>query len=142
MSDILQTNITVNVRNVNYTFRMPTIKYDIEMGYKATDIRRRSDPSGFGDMGSAGPSGANFAWYCAIMELYLVASDDEWPWSKNTVGKPAVQFENFPLNKTTTLYEVGRAFEDTFQKFRDDGDTNVVTAGTEAVAGVKDPGTP
>ena len=53
MSDALQGTFEVEVDGETYVFRKPSIKQDIEVGYKATDIRKRAYP----DAGGSGADG-------------------------------------------------------------------------------------
>lgn len=120
--ELLQDKFDVTVRDKRYTFRMPSIRYDMEVGYKAAEIRRSADPAGVGAWNTADYVADTFSRYCAIIELYLVAADEEWPFSPGKDGKPVVDSSRFPLKKRTTVYEIGGAFQQTFDRFCSDGD--------------------
>lgn len=135
-TDVLQTEIVVAVRGNNYTFRMPSIRFEIEMGYRANDICGRSMPEDSTPQASLlGPGNRafNFAWYCAAMELYLIRATTEWPF---TGGPGRVVSERFPLGKAQTVEEIGSAFSVELNRFRDDGSADDNANGKEAVAGV------
>lgn len=118
-ADVLQDELTVTVRETDYVFRLPTIRYDIEVAARALAIRRRADPEGGGAIYGIGEQAARLSFALAIMELYL-AGGPEWPFSPGPAGKPAVNHEKFPRNKTALVYEIGGAFEQAYERFRDE----------------------
>ena len=132
--DVLQDEITVNVRGEDYVFRIPSIKFDIEVGYRAASIRRKADPEGRGNLDALDGMAAAFAFNCALLELYLKAGP-AWCWSAGAGGKPAVDHEKFPLKAGNLVWEVGGAFRDAFERFRGEGAADDNAAGAETVAG-------
>ncbi len=135
MSDILQSTIEVEARGHKYVFRIPGIQFDIEVGYRALQVRQRAAPEGTGALDGLDYNAALFSRYCAIMELYLERSDAGWTHSPGVGGKPVVDSLLFPVSKTMTVYEIGRGFELAFARFRDDRPADGDEAGAEAVAG-------
>jgi hypothetical protein len=133
-SDVLQDELTVSVRGVDYVFRLPSIRYDIEVAGRASSIRRAADPASGGQIYGIGERAARLSFALAIMELYLKAGP-EWPFSAGPGGKPVVNHEKFPRDKTATVYEIGGAFEEAYARFCDDGTADVNRASAEALAG-------
>ena len=127
-----------NVGGETYVFRKPGIYYSIEMGYRAADVRRRAFPAGGGGFpGDFGLdySAVSFARACAITELYLERSDQEWPYSPGPDGKPLVDSSKFPPDREETVIQVGNAFEAEMARFRTRRNPDKPPAGPEAVAG-------
>ncbi len=150
MSDVLADKFTIEVDGHSYEFRIPSIRYDIETGYKAADIRRRAFPESQGALGAVDFNAVQFSRACAYLELYLVGSSTLWPYgfaddadiSKvNAANPPKVDFEKFPISAAETVLEVGYAFEQQYAQFRRPRHRNNGSAGTEVVAGIKDSGT-
>ena len=121
MADVLQETFDVTVRGKNYKFRVPSIRFDIEIGYKSAQLRRQSDPEGRGELGSVDAAATRFAWSQSVIALYLLSSDESWPFSPGPDGKPVVDPDKFPSNKINTVYELGEAFRTAYERFRDDG---------------------
>lgn len=132
--DVLQDEITVTVRGEDYVFRIPSIKFDIEVGYRAAAIRRKADPDGRGALDALDGMAAGFALNCALLELYL-ARGPAWCWSPGAGGKPVVDHEKFPIKASALVWEVGGAFRDAFERFRADGTADDNASGAETVAG-------
>lgn len=132
MSDVMQDRLTVTVNNQTYTFRIPSIKYDLEVGYKAGEIRRKAYPSEQGVLGTIDMQGVQFARYCAILELYLTSASTLWPYGydDSDMAKvdpqkpPVVDFEKFPVRKSRLVFKVGEAFETEYARFCDEGDSD------------------
>lgn len=151
MSDnVLADKFTVEVDGDTYEFKIPTIKYDIESGYRAADVRRRAFPESQGVLGAVDFNVAQFSRACAYLELYLVGASVLWPYGIDSddvtkidmANPPVVNFEKFPVSAAEAVFAVGFAFEQRYADFRRPRNTGKRSAGTEAVAGVKDPGTP
>lgn len=139
-ADVLQSEIAVTVRDEKYTFRMPSIRFEIEVGYKANDICGRSMPDNSSPQASIlGPGGRayNFAWCCAVMELYLIRATTEWPF---TDGPGKVNSDKFSFAKSQAVEEIGGAFSAELNRFRDDRPADDDTTGKKAVAGVQNTG--
>lgn len=139
-TDVLQNEVIVTVRGDKYTFRMPSIRFEMEMGYKTNDICGRAMPEGSSPTASLlGPGNRayNFAWCCAVLELYLIRATTEWPF---TDGPGRVNSDKFSFGRSQTVEEIGSAFSLELNKFRDAGSADANGAGAEAVVGVKDPG--
>ena len=136
--DPLSDTFDIKVGDETYVFRKPSIRYPIELGYRAADVRRRSYPAGGGgfpgDFGLDFDAGS-FARACAIMELYLVRSDQEWTHSPGPDGKPMVDFDKFPAEREDTVRRIGAAFEAELARFRARGNPDRPPAGAQAVAG-------
>lgn len=138
--DVTQDRITVKVRGLAYTFRVPSIQYETEIGYKTNDILARGMPQGLSPqamMLGSGQQAYSSAWSRAVMELYLVQADDPWPF---TGGPGRVESDRFPLSRHRLVQEIGGAFGDALNRFLDDGAADGNAAGQEAVAGQQDPG--
>jgi hypothetical protein len=134
--DVLQNEIVVTVRGEKYTFRMPSIRFEMEIGYRANDICGRSVPEGSSPQATLlGPGNRayNFAWCCAVMEMYLIRATTEWPF---TDGPGRVNADRFPFNKTQLVEEIGSAFGAELNRFRDDGSADQHDAGEKTVDGV------
>lgn len=151
MSDVLADRFTVDVDNQTYDFRIPSIRFDIEVGYKAADVRRRAFPEAGGALGAVDFQAVQFSRACAYLELYLIGSSTLWPYgfaddadmSKiNAANPPKVDFEKFPVSAAETLLEVGFAFEQKYAQFRRPRHPGNGSTGAEAVAGKQDPGSP
>jgi len=145
MSDVLADKFTVTVDGFDYEFKIPAITYDIAVGYRAADIRRRAFPEGMGALGSIDFNAVQFSRCCAYLELYLTGSSALWPYGvadDADLGKvdmnrpPAVDFEKFPVSAADTVLEVGYAFEQRYAQFRRPRHSDKRPAGAEAVAGV------
>jgi hypothetical protein len=134
--DVLQSEIVVTVRGEKYTFRMPSIRFEMEVGYKANDICGRAMPDNSSPTASLlGPGNRayNFAWCCAVLELYLIRATAEWPF---TDGPGRVNADKFSFGKSQVVEEIGSAFSLELNRFRDAGSANTDAAGAEVVAGV------
>ena len=133
----LQDRFDVVVEGATYTFRKPTIRYDIEVGYKSADIRNRAYPDGYGGMGGIDMQAVNFSRYCAILEMYLLSATVGWPFGitdedlkgLDTSKAPKVDFDKFPLDSADDVYAVGQAFEAAVQRFRSRGNKSGAPAG-------------
>jgi len=141
MPDVLQDTFDIEINQVTdkdgqtvtpgdtFKFKIPTIKFDIEVSYRAADVRRRAYPDSQGqyavDMASIA-----FSRSCAILEMYLVSSTVVWPYGINDgqtldpSKQPAVDFEKFPVQYTDDVYKIGEAFEQAVTRFRTRGNTN------------------
>lgn len=143
MPGLLETSFEIDVEDEKYVFRKPSIKQDIEVGYRATDIRRRAYPGEGGSAQTVDNAGYVFSVYCAYLELYLEKSSTLWPYgfedsdmSKVDFSKPPeVKFENFPPDRADSIYAVGLAFQNEVARFRKRRVVNQGSAGTEVVAG-------
>ena len=145
MSDPLSSEFDVALDGITYTFRKPGIRYTIELGYRAADVRRRAFPAGGGvlpnDFG-IDRAAVDFSRLCAILELYLVRSTVPWPFGTESVSEidwarpPKVDFEKFPPGREDTVDAVAAAFAEGLARFRKGGDTDGRPAGAEAVGGV------
>lgn len=151
MPEILQSTFDVPLDRDTYTFRIPGIKHDIEVGYRAADVRRRAYPEAMGAISTLDWQAANFARYCALLELYLVRSTSPWPYGfsdGDDIGTvdfskpPQVDFEKFPIDRADTVMELGAAFDQEVARFRRRGNPGKRPAGAEAVDGLRDPGAP
>lgn len=135
MPEPLQDRFDVVVDGDIYTFRIPTVKYDIEVGYRAADVRRRIYPEGGGMMNGLDIASVNLSRHFAQLELYLLKATAYWPfgvadgqepdWTK----APKVDFEKFPADRTDTVYRVGQAFEGEVTRFLSRGNTDQSSAG-------------
>jgi len=150
MSDVLADRFTVEVDDHAYEFKIPSIRYDIEVGYRAADIRRRAVPESGGALGAVDFQTVQFSRACAYLELYLIGASTLWPYgledddlSKiNMANPPAVNFEKFPLYAADMVMNVGVAFEQKYADFRRPRNRRQGSAGTEAMAGSENSGTP
>lgn len=118
MSGVTAQTIDVKYENETFTFRMPTIKFDVEVAYRAANIRHRAVPEGQGFAGNLDYSAIEFARCAALMELYLEKATVEWPWTSGEGGKPAVDFEKWPLDQIDSVYGIGAAFQTEMSRFR------------------------
>lgn len=144
MSDILEDRIKVPYQNATYAFRIPGIAYDLEVGYRAADIRRRYDPSGRGNLDGLDFAAARFAHCAALMELYLTEVDvvDHWPFTVGADGKPTVDHSKWPPKKASAVFAIGGAFAEKFARFCQDGPVDGQPPGEKAVDSVGNPGQP
>ena len=132
MSDPMSPTFDVVVEGETYTFRKPTIKMAIELGYKAADVRRRAFPAAGGALPNdytLDYQSIRFAQACAVMELYLTGSDQTWPFSAGTDGKPVVNFEQFPPDREDTIWKIGAGFDTEVARFRTRGNPNPTPPG-------------
>lgn len=137
----MQSSFEVVVGGDTYTFKVPTIKFDIEVGYKAADIRRRGFPEAGGGLGTVDYAVVQFSRHCAYLELYLTKATTLWPYGFETddgsqidMNKaPVVDFEKFPASCADIVVDVGAEFETQMQRFRRKRNTDKKPAGTEAV---------
>jgi len=126
MSGVLADTFDITVENETYTFRRPTIKYRMEVGARAIDIRRRSSAESIRNeqQGLLDLSADYFSRNCAVLELYLVRATTTWPYGTEDVGKidlaspPQVDFEKFPADRDATVDAVGAAFVEALARFR------------------------
>jgi hypothetical protein len=138
--DLLQSEVVVTVRGEKYTLRMPSIRFEMEVGYKTNDICSRSLPEGStagASLLGPGNRAYNFAWCCSVLELYLKKATTEWPF---TDGPGNVNSDKFPFNKSQVIEEIGSAFSLELNRFRDDRPADGKPPGAESVAGKQDPG--
>lgn len=142
MPDILSKTFDVAADGDTYTFRIPTIRFDIEVSYKAADVRRRAFPDGQGVISDADNLAYNFSRGAAYLELYLEKATATWPFSTGKDGKPVVDFESFPPHLGDKVFAVGAAFNEAYGRFRRTGNFNIPASGAETMAGQPDPGTP
>lgn len=146
----LQSTFDVVVNDDTYTFQIPTIRFDIEVGYKAADVRARAYPEGGGTLGGLDFAAANFSRYCAYIELYLRRATTLWPYGydNDDLGNvdfsrpPQVDFLKFPADRTEDVYQVGAAFDTEVGRFRQRRDRSRERAGAEVVDGSGNPGPP
>ena len=143
MSDPLASEFDVTVDRETFTFRKPGIYFQIEIGYRAADVRRRAAPATNGvlpnDFG-IDRTAAEFARCCALLELYLVRSDQAWVFSPGADGKPVVDSSKFPADREDTVWQVATAFEDEVARFRKRRNPGQPPAGAETVGGQPNPG--
>jgi len=126
-----------------YTFRKPGIRMPMELGYRAADIRRRAYPAAGGSIpGDFGldMDSVNFSRACAILELYLVRSDQTWPYTAGADGKPQVDFDKFPPDREGTVRDLGLEFEVQVSRFRARRPASTASGSAQAVAGQSNPG--
>jgi len=150
MPDILQTNFDVSLDGETYTFRIPGIKHDIEVGYRSADVRRRAYPEAMGAISTLDWQAANFARYCALIELYLVRTTNPWPYGFDPADvsqvdfekPPKVDFEKFPADRADTVMRLGDLFDQEVARFRRRGNPGGGSAGEKTVDGLRDPGAP
>jgi hypothetical protein len=146
MVDALATEFTVTVDGDQYVFKIPTIKYTMEMGARATDIRRRAYPTTEGDITRTDYIAVLFSRACAQLELYLVRASVAWPYGFDDTTQidpntpPVVDFEKFPFWATDTIERIGEAFNNEVERFRSRRNPNKRPDGTEAVARVENSG--
>lgn len=142
MADVTQQTFDVSYEGASFTFRIPKITHDVEVGYKAADVRRRAFPEGRGYIDGLDYSAVQFSRYAAYLELYLTAATAEWPFSAGADGKPVVDSTKFPFEFQEDVYGLGAAFETELSRFRRPRAANNGSASAEAVAGVGNPGSP
>jgi hypothetical protein len=138
MSDVLADRFTITLDTDEYVFRIPSIRYDVELGYRAADVRRRCYPDAGGMLGGVDYAAVAFSRACAILELYLISANTLWPYgfsdddlSKVDVSKPPkVDFEKFPLSSADQVVAVGEAFEREYTRFRTKRPANSGPTGT------------
>lgn len=148
MPEPLQDRFDIHVGDDVYTFKMPTIRYDIEVGYRAGEVRAKAYPPGVGSLGGVDFQAVNFSRYCAIFELYLLRATTLWPYgyaddelARVDFNKlPEVKFENFPFSATDDVWAAGTAFEAEIARFRRRRNTDDASAGAKTVAGGSDAG--
>ena len=116
MSDPFQDSIEVEHSGTKYTFKIPGILVDLEIGGRAADIRRRAYPAGGGAI--VDTNAAYFSRAAAVMELYLTAATATWPFSAGEDGKPRVDVTKFPLEQVDAVYDIGNAFDAELARFR------------------------
>jgi hypothetical protein len=119
-----------------YTFRIPKITFDVEVGYKAAEIRRRIYPEGQGVLVGLEDAAYAFSRYGAYLELYLASATEDWPFTKDAQNKPVVDVTKIedPL-KAPLIYEVGVAFDAAHGRFRSGGNFDNPSAIPETMAG-------
>jgi hypothetical protein len=144
----LQTTFDVTVDGDTYTFDIPTITFDIVVGYKAADVRGRAYPDSGGVLNTIDFAAANFSRYCAYLELYLRKASTLWPYGyedddldKVDFNKPPqVDFLKFPTSRADDVYLVGAAFDTEYARFRRRRNRPAASVREEAVAGERNPG--
>lgn len=141
--EALADRFSVEVGGHNYEFKIPTITYDITVGYRAADVRRRAFPEAMGALGTIDFGAVQFSRCCAYLELYLIGASTLWPYGYaddadlgkvNMSAPPRVDFEKFPVSAADTVLEVGFAFEQRYAQFRRPRHTGNQPSGPEAVA--------
>jgi hypothetical protein len=133
VADVIQTELVVDVRGAQYTFRIPSIRYEIEVAARAASIRRKADPEGASPY-EVGNAAVRLSYALAQMELYLVAATVTWPFSAGADGKPVVKHDAFPTRNAPLVYAIGEAFEAAYNKFLAAGSADDDGAGAETVA--------
>ena len=127
----------MTVEGSTYTFKIPTIAYDMQVGYRAAEIRAKAYPEGAGAMGGLDWQAVSFSRYCAIIELYLLKSTTLWPYgfTDDNLAKvdlnapPKVEFDKFPVSASEDVFAVGQAFESEVARFRRRRHSNQQPAG-------------
>jgi hypothetical protein len=145
----LQDKFDVTVGSDTYTFRMPTIRFLMEVGGRSADIRSRAYPEAVTTLNTIDYQAALFARHCAYLELYLIGASTLWPYgiAEDDISKvnmtvfPRVDFDKFPFNRLDDVTAVGLAFEIEVERFRRRGDRSAESTGAQAVADVGHPGT-
>jgi hypothetical protein len=136
VADPLSPEFDIVVDEGTYTFRKPTIRYLIELGFKAADVRRRAFPQSGGvlpiDFG-VDRTTVEMATSFAILELYLVRSDQTWCFSPGPDGKPIVDFTQFPFEYEDTVWRIRTEFDKQVDRFRKRGDPPKPRIGEQAV---------
>lgn len=124
-----------------YVFRKPGIYHRIELGYRAAEVRRKAYPLAGGvlDFG-VDRATVDFARDCAILEMYLVRSDQSWPFTPGEGGKPVVDSSKFPPEREQTVWDIGEEFSRQVERFRARRNPAGPPAGDEAVGGQPNPG--
>jgi hypothetical protein len=143
LADVLSETFDVEVEGETYTFKTPSIKYSVELGYRSADVRQRAYPQARGELGTIDMQGVMFSRNCAILELYLVKATTLWPYGVIDDSKasavdfsksPVVDFEKFPADCEDLVMLVGGAFEEARSRFRTRRNRNAKPASAEAVA--------
>jgi hypothetical protein len=135
MPEILQNSFDVTIGSDVFTFRVPSIRFDIEVSYKAAEVRRRAYPAGGGSTQDMDNMAYAFSRGIAYMELYLERANVDWPWSAGKDGKPTIDFERFPAHKGGAIYDIVAGFDEEYGRFRRTGSFNREPVGEEVVAG-------
>ena len=116
-ADVVQTELTVTVENGTYEFKIPSIRYDIEVATRAARIRRLADPSGGTSPYELGGRATGLSWALAQMELYLIRSSTTWPFSPGPTGEPVVDHTKFDARKGRLVMAIGEAFDAEYARF-------------------------
>ena len=140
-TDPLLSEFDIAIDGETYSFRKPGIYHRIELGYRAAEVRRKAYPGAGGvlDFGVDRDT-VDFARNCAIMELYLVRSDQQWPFSVGVGGKPVVDSSKVPADREETVWKIGEEFTGQVVRFRTRGNPAGAPSGGEAVGGQPNPG--
>jgi len=129
------------VTTETYIFRKPGIYHRIELGYRAAEVRRKAYPGSGGILDFAvDRATVDFAQNCAIMEMYLVRSNQTWPFTPGEDGKPVVDSSKFPPDREQTVWDIGDSFSKQVLRFRTRRNTAGPQAGSQAVGGQPNPG--
>ena len=115
--DILATELVVNVEGETYTFKIPSIRYDIEVATRAARIRRLADPGGNTALYELGGRAMGLSWALAQLELYLTASSAKWPFSAGPGGEPVVDHTKFDARQARLVTAIGEGFEAEYARF-------------------------
>ena len=110
--------IDVKLGDDTFTFKVPTIRFDMEVSYRAAAVRRRAVPESSGFADAIDNQAFQFSRFAAMIELYLTAATVEWPWSPGADGKPVVDVDKFPLEHLDDVYGLGAGFEAEMSRFR------------------------
>jgi hypothetical protein len=139
VADFFQGELTVSLNGDEYVFNIPGIKFEMEVGYRSARIRRGADPEGIGSLAALDGMAANFAYNCALLELYIKAGP-RWLFSPGADGKPVVNHEKWPPQNADLVWEVAAAFQNAYTRFRRGGAPDAAPVGGQAVDGGQNPG--
>lgn len=122
-----------------FEFAIPTLADEIKLGIRERNIRRELDPDAGGDPAGLDMNTILIVRAAAIFELLLRKANVEWPYSLGPNG-PAVQYKNFPAEKSTEVVNASLGFQAALMRFRGGGAGNENAEGGETVGGEQNTG--
>lgn len=143
MADVLTDTLTITVGEDQFVFKIPTPIQQIEIGVRASALRRRFDASGAG-----WEDGLDTATYLlvrgmVILQVLLTQSSAKWPYTetRGADGKPivAVDIDKFPPSASPIIIQVYQGFNDALARFFGGGVGDDKPAVSDAVAGEPNP---
>lgn len=132
---VTKNTLLVEVNGVEYTFSVPNMKDELELGAHMRAIRREYAPGTYGEEEGLDYTTVLYFRGCALMEKRLVRCSDAWPYSQDEkTGKPYVDHRNFPEERVMEVGQVALEYQQQLADFREKRARNNKPPGNQAVA--------
>jgi hypothetical protein len=117
---ILEKTILVENQGEEFEFAIPSSLHEIKIGAAIRRIRREADPYSAGQGEELGWDQITYLHTRAVATILvcLVRTSAEWIYTKNTEGKPWMDWQNWPPENVERLLEISLAFDSAVSRFR------------------------